>query len=100
VERKSTSDTCQLLERSLVSWSSNKQNSVALSIVEAEYISTGSCCTQILWIKDTLNDFGIKFKQVPLLHDNKSAIKLTNNPVQHARIKHIDVLHHFIRDHQ
>jgi hypothetical protein len=83
-----------------VSWSSNKQNSVALSIVEAEYISTGSCCTQILWIKDTLNDFGIKFKQVPLLRDNKSAIKLTNNPVQHARIKHIDVRHYFIRDHQ
>ena len=48
----------------------------------------------------TLNDFGIKFKKVPLLCDDESATKLTNNPVQHARTKHIDVRHHFIRDHQ
>ena len=51
-------------------------------------------------MKAILNDFGIKFKQVPLLCDNESAIKLTNNLVQHARTKHIDVRHHFIRDHQ
>ena len=98
VERKSTSDTCQLLGKSLVLWSSKKQNSVALSTTEAEYISVGSSCAQILWMKATLNDFGIKFKKVPLLCDNESAIKLTNNPVQHARTKHIDVCHHFIRD--
>ena len=77
VERKSTSSTCQLLGRSLVLWSSKKQNSVALSTAEAEYISAGSCCAQILWTKATLNDFGIKFKKVPLLCDNESAIKLT-----------------------
>ena len=47
-----------------------------------------------------MSDFGIKFKKVPLLCDNESAIKLTNNLVQHARTKHIDVRHHFIRDHQ
>jgi hypothetical protein len=51
-------------------------------------------------MKATLNDFGIRFKQVSLLCDNESAIKLTSNPVQHAIIKHIDVRHHFIRDHQ
>jgi hypothetical protein len=48
----------------------------------------------------TLKDFRIKFKKVSLLCDNESAMKLTNNPVQHARTKHIDVRHHFIRDHQ
>ena len=100
VERKSTLGTCQLLGRSLVSWLSKKQNSVALSTAEAEYISAGSCCVQILWMKATLSDFGIKFKKVPLLCDNECATKLTNNPVQHARTKHIDVRHHFIRDHQ
>ena len=47
-----------------------------------------------------MNDFGIKFKKVPLLCDNESVIKLTNNLVQHERTKHIDVCHHFIRDHQ
>jgi hypothetical protein len=100
VERRSTSGTCELLRRSLVSWSSKKQNSVALSTTEAEYIAAGSCCAQILWMKATLNDFGIKFKQIPLLYDNESAMKLTNNPVQHARTKHIDVRHYFIIDHQ
>ena len=100
VERKSALGTCQLLERSLISWSSKKQNSVALSTAKAKYISVGSFCAQILWMMATLNDFGIKFKKVPLFCDNESAIKLTNNPVQHARTKHIDVRHHFIRDHQ
>ena len=75
VERKSTSGTCQLLGRSLVSWSSKKQNTVALSTTEAEYISDDSCCAQILWMKATLNDFGIKFKKVSLLYDNESANK-------------------------
>ena len=96
----STSGTCQLLGRLLVSWSSKKQNSVALSTAEAEYISADSCCAQLLWMKDTLGDFGIKFKQVLLPYDNESAIKLTNNLVELARTKHVDVRHHFIRDHQ
>ena len=47
-----------------------------------------------------MNDFGIKFKQVPLLCDNESAVKLTNNLVQYSRTKHIDAHHHFIRDQQ
>ena len=75
------------LGRSLVSWSSKKQNSVVLSTTEAEYILAGSCCTQLLWMKVTLSDFGIKFKQVPLLCDNESAVKLNNNPIQHSRTK-------------
>jgi hypothetical protein len=64
VERRSTSGTCQLLGRSLILWSSKKQNSVILSTAEAEYITAGSCCAQILWMKATLDDFGIKFKNV------------------------------------
>jgi hypothetical protein len=47
-----------------------------------------------------LNDFRIKFKQVLLLCDNESVVKLANNPVQHSRTKHIDVRYHLIRDHQ
>ena len=87
-------------EDHFVSWSSKKQNSVALSTTEAEYISAGSSCAQLLWMKATLSDFGIKFKQVPLLCDNESVVKLTNNLVQHSRTKHNDIRHHFIRDHQ
>jgi hypothetical protein len=48
IDRKSTSGTCQFLGRSLVSWTSKKQNSVALSIAEAEYITARHCCAQLL----------------------------------------------------
>ena len=99
MDRKSTSGACQFLGRSLVSWSSKKQNCVSLSTAEAEYIATGSCATQLLWMRQTLKDYGITYKKVPLLCDNESAIKIANNPVQHPRTKHIDIRHHFIRDH-
>ena len=48
VDRKSTLGTCQFLGRSLVSWSSKKQNCVALSTTEAEYVAAGACCAQLL----------------------------------------------------
>jgi hypothetical protein len=54
VDRKSTSGTCRFLGRSLVSWSSKKQTSVALSTVEAEYVTAGQCCAQLLWLRQTL----------------------------------------------
>jgi hypothetical protein len=76
VERKSTSGTCQLLGRSLVSWSSKKQNSIALSTAKAEYIAAGSCCAQILWMKATLKDFGINFKNMSLLMPQKMIVKV------------------------
>ena len=89
VDRKSTSGTCHFLGRSLVYWSSKKQNCVSLSTAEAEYIAAGSCCAQLLWMKQTLKDYGINVKNVPLYCDNESAIK----------IKHIQILHHFLHDH-
>jgi hypothetical protein len=58
VDRKSTTGTCQFLGRSLVSWSSKKQNSVALSTTEAEYVAAGACCAQLLCMKQTLSDYG------------------------------------------
>jgi hypothetical protein len=100
IDRKSTSGTCQFLGRSLVSWASKKQNSVALSTAEAEYIAAGHCCAQLLWMRQTLRDYVCKLSKVPLLCDNESAIRITNNPVEHSRTKHIDIWYHFLRDHQ
>ena len=91
--------TCQFLGRSLVSWSSKKQNSVSLSTADAEYIAAGSCCAQLLWMTQTLKDYDIHVRYVPLLCDNESAIKIYRNHVQHSRTKHIEARHHFIRDH-
>jgi hypothetical protein len=98
VDRKSTSGCCQFLGRSLVSWSSKKQNFVALYTAEAEYISAGNCCAQLLWMKQTLLDYGIILKNVPLMCDNESVVKLATNLIQHSRTKHIDIRHHFLRD--
>jgi hypothetical protein len=50
-------------------------------------------------MKQTLLDYGVVLEKVPLLCDNESAIKIANNPVQHSRTKHIDIRHHFLRDH-
>ncbi|WVZ94092.1 hypothetical protein U9M48_040029 [Paspalum notatum var. saurae] len=99
IDRKSTSGTCQLLGTSLVSWSSRKQASVSLSTTEAEYIAAASCCSQLLWMKATLSDFGLRFGKIPLLVDCTSAISVAKNLVLHSRTKHIDVRFHFLRDH-
>jgi hypothetical protein len=64
-----------------VSWASKKQNSVALSTAEAEYIAAGHCCAQLLWMRQTLRDYGYKLTKVPLLCDNESAIRMADNPV-------------------
>jgi hypothetical protein len=72
---------------------------MALSTAEAEYISVGACCAQILYMKQSLLDYGVVLDRVPLLCDNESAVKIANNPVQHSRTKHIDIRHHFLRDH-
>jgi hypothetical protein len=80
-----------------VSWASKKQNSVALSITEAEYIAPGHCCAQLLWMRQTLRDYGYKLSKVPLLCDNESAICMADNPVEHSRTKHIDIRYNFLR---
>jgi hypothetical protein len=99
VDRKSASRTYQFLGRSLVSWSSKKQNYVALSMVEEEYVVAGSCCAQLLWMRQTLKDYGYTMNQVPLLCDIESDIKIAYNPCEYYRTKHIDIRHHFLRDH-
>jgi hypothetical protein len=76
-----------------------KQNCVALSTAEAEYIAAGACCAQILYMKQTLLDYVVVLDKVSLLCDNESAIKIANNPVQHSRTKHIDIRHHFLTGH-
>jgi hypothetical protein len=50
-------------------------------------------------MKQTLLDFGVKFDEILLLCDNESTVKIATNPVQHSRTKHIDIRHHFLRDH-
>ncbi|GJX71606.1 hypothetical protein Tco_0308777 [Tanacetum coccineum] len=96
--RRSTSGSAQFLGDKLVSWSSKKQKSTAISSTEAEYIALSGCCSQILWMRSQLTDYGFQFNKIPLYCDNKSAIALCCNNVQHSRAKHIDIRYHFIKE--
>ncbi|XP_070025690.1 secreted RxLR effector protein 161-like [Nicotiana sylvestris] len=98
VDKKRTSRMAHFLGSCLISWGTRKQNLVALSTTEAEYVAATSCCAQLLWIKQQLEDFGVLTESVPLLYDNTSDLNMAKNPVQHKRTKHIDVRHHFLRD--
>ncbi|GKB01134.1 hypothetical protein Tco_0829178 [Tanacetum coccineum] len=84
--RRSTSGSAQFLGDKLVSWSSKKQKCTAISSTEAEYIALSGCY------------YGFQFNKIHLYYDNKSAIALCYNNVQHSRAKHIDVRYHFIKE--
>ncbi|GKD03645.1 hypothetical protein Tco_1178619, partial [Tanacetum coccineum] len=96
--RRSTSGSAQFLGDRLVSWSSKKQRRTTISTTKAEYIAMSGCCAQILWMRSQLKDYRFNFNKIPLYCDNKSAIALCCNNVQHSRSKHIDIRHHFIRE--
>nr|GEU33860.1 copia protein [Tanacetum cinerariifolium] len=96
--RRSTSGSAQFLGDRLVSWSSKKQRSTAISTTKVEYIAMSRCCAQILWMRSQLKDYGFGFNKIPLYCDNKSAIALCCNNVHHSRSKRIDIRHHFIRE--
>ena len=98
-DRKSTSGTCQFLGHVFISWSSKKKNSIAFSTIEVEYIAAGSCCAQILWIEQQLSDSGVTLHNISIFCDNTSAINITKNHAKHSCTKHIEIRHHFIRDH-
>ncbi|GKC79574.1 hypothetical protein Tco_1130348 [Tanacetum coccineum] len=77
--RRSTSGSDQFLRDKLVSWSSKKQKSTAISTTEAEYIAMSGCCAQILWMRSQLSDYSFAFNKIPLYCDNRSAIALCCN---------------------
>nr|GEU69410.1 hypothetical protein [Tanacetum cinerariifolium] len=96
---KSTFGGAQFLGEKLVSWSSKKQDCMALSTAKAEYVSLSACRAQVLWMRTQLTDYGFHFNKIPIYCDSKSAIAISCNPVQHTRTKHIAVRHHFIKEH-
>ncbi|KAI3669723.1 hypothetical protein L6452_41087 [Arctium lappa] len=97
--RKSTTGGCQLLGGKMASWTSKKQNSVSTSTAEAEYVAAGSCCAQVLWMRNQLLDYDLQLSKIPIYCDSTSAIAIANNPVLHSKTKHIEIRYHFIRDH-
>ncbi|PKU60283.1 Retrovirus-related Pol polyprotein from transposon TNT 1-94 [Dendrobium catenatum] len=98
-DRKSISGYCNMLGKSIISWQVKKQQTVARSSTEAEYRALAAEASEVLWLRRLLVDFHLpSTAPTTIFCDNTSAIALANNPVYHARTKHIDVDCHFIRD--
>nr|GFA53474.1 retrovirus-related Pol polyprotein from transposon TNT 1-94 [Tanacetum cinerariifolium] len=67
--RRSTSGSVQFLGERLISWSSKRQKSVAISSTKAEYIALSGCCAQILWMRSQLLEYGLGFNKIPMYRD-------------------------------
>ncbi|GJR98528.1 putative ribonuclease H-like domain-containing protein [Tanacetum coccineum] len=96
--RKSTTGGCQFLGKRLISWQCKKQTIVANSTIEAEYVAAANCCGQVLWIQNQMLNYGFNFMNTKIYIDNESTICIVKNQKFHAKTKHIEIRHHFIRD--
>ncbi|GJX87915.1 integrase, catalytic region, zinc finger, CCHC-type containing protein [Tanacetum coccineum] len=96
---KSTYGGIKFLGENLVSWSSKKQDSTAMSTAKAKYISLSACCAQVIWMRTQLLDYRFRYNKIPMYHDSKSAIAISCNLVQHSRTKHINICYYFIKEH-
>jgi hypothetical protein len=97
-DRRSTTGNIFMQSGAAISWLSKKQATVALSTSEAEYIALSLAAQETIWIRKLLSEFGVKLDgPTTLMEDNQGAIAIAHNPVSHARTKHIDIRHHYIR---
>lgn len=98
-DMKSTSAYVFSLGSGACSWASKKQSVVAQSTAEAEYIAAAKATSQAIWLRRILEDIGEKQEKGTTLYcDNKSAIAIGKNPVNHERTKHIAIKYHFIKE--
>jgi hypothetical protein len=83
----------------LVSWISKKKSSISLSTTEEKNISATTCCTQVLWMKQTLTDIQVEYDEpIPIYCDNTSAISISKNSMMHSKMKHIPIKYHFLQE--
>ena len=91
-DQKSTSGFCFSMDSAMVSWSSRKQGSVALSTAEAEYISASDASREAIWLWKMLSDLFDSILEPVVIHcDNQSCIKISENLVFHDHSKHMEM---------
>jgi hypothetical protein len=97
--RKSIASYVFMLNGGAVSWSSQKQASVAMSSTEAKYIALAHATSEALWFKNFFLSLNLKFPlPIPLYCDNLSSKSIAENPSHHSKAKHIDIHYHFVCD--
>ncbi|KAG8497024.1 hypothetical protein CXB51_008238 [Gossypium anomalum] len=98
-DRRSTTGYVVYLGSNPIAWCSKKQAVVSRSSSEAEYRSLANCVSELLWIKQLLGEIGMPVVQSPVIWcDNTSTISMAANPTHHARVKHVEIDHHFVRE--
>jgi hypothetical protein len=99
-DRKSTTGYVFFFAGAPISWATKKQQSVALSTCEAEYMAMSEATKEAMYLRQLLQDINMLPQPAPTIIycDNQAAIQLTKTESQHNRAKHIDIRHHFVRD--
>jgi hypothetical protein len=98
--RKSRSGHVFMMAGAAITWFCKKQPVVALSSTEAEYYALSEAVKEALWLRQMLNEIEFRMNDPTVVHqDNLSTIAIAMNPIQHQRVKHMDVKVHFLRDH-
>jgi hypothetical protein len=96
---KSTSSYCFSLGSGVFSWNSKKQEIVAQSTVEAEFVAATAAVNQALWLRKILSDLNLEQKEsTEILVDNQAAISISNNPVFQGKTKHFNIKLFFLRE--
>ena len=99
INRKSTSGCCFSMVLGVISWFSRKQSCMALSTVEAKYVTTCSASCKEVWLRKLLYDlFDLQLDATCIYCDNQSCVKLSENPMFHDKSKHIEIKYHYIKD--
>jgi hypothetical protein len=98
-DRRSTAGYMFFINNLPISWCSKKEQVVALSSCEAEYIAAAMCATQAIWLKTLIEEVTGEVSEAATIKiDNVSAINLAKNPISHGRSKHIELRFHYLRD--
>src|SRR5271154_1342704 len=100
-DRKSTMGYAYLLHGGAITWSTRKQQSVATSTTEAEYMGLCNAAKEAVWLRNLLRGLGFEkyaADSTRIYGDNQGSLKLVANPEMHARSKHIDVQYHYVRE--
>lgn len=100
-DRYSVSGTCFKLQGGLISWASKKQNTIALSTTEAEYMALSATVQEALWLKQLIKELDPLGPNGPvqIFCDNIGAIQIAKNDIVSQRSKHIDIRYHFLKQH-
>ncbi len=97
-KRRSHTGWCFILFGGAISWQSKCQPTVAASTCEAEYQAASAATREALWLRQVLPVFGIPCTPLVIKCDSQGALSSLKNPQISQRTKHIDVIHHFVRE--